>query len=150
MVRNNNGIRAELNRGSGVFDVENAFDDDLARPDFLDPLDVFPVQRGIELLIRPLRQRCDVLHALHVAGEISEILALASEDAEGPGGLGGDVDDVPQANLRRHRHAVAKVAMALAEDLKIDGEHERIAIRGDGARQNIAREGTIANDVKLK
>ena len=40
--------------------------------------------------------------------------------------------------------------MALAEHLKIDGEHERIAIRGDGARENIAREATIANDVKLK
>ena len=33
------------------------------------------------------------------------------------------VDDVPQANFRWHRHPVAKVAMALAEHLKIDGEN---------------------------
>src|SRR5215467_5782714 len=40
--------------------------------------------------------------------------------------------------------------MALAEHLKIDGEHERIALGSDGARENVAREATIANNVKLK
>ena len=60
----------------------------------LDPLDVLPVQRRIELVVGPLRERCDVLHALHVAGEIAEGLAPAHQHAERPARLGGDVDDV--------------------------------------------------------
>ena len=37
----------------------------------------FQVSVGSNWLADPLRQRVDVLHALHVAGEIAEGLALA-------------------------------------------------------------------------
>ena len=49
MVRHHDGVGAELDREPGVIDIENAFDDQLAGPIFLDPLDVLPRQRRIEL-----------------------------------------------------------------------------------------------------
>ena len=38
-----------------------------------------------------------------------------------------------ELDLRRHRHAVADVAMALAEHLQVDREHQRAAFGRDGA-----------------
>ena len=55
--------RAGLCRNAGVLDVENALEDELAGPKTLDPLDVLPAQRRIELLGDPLRQHRDVRHA---------------------------------------------------------------------------------------
>ena len=121
---------AGLGRGPGILDVENALEDELARPQAPDPIDVLPVQRRIELAGGPLRERVHVLHAPHVAGEIAEGLALALEDRKRPCRLDGDVDEVGEPDLGRHRHAVADVAMALAEHLQIDREHQRAALGG--------------------
>ena len=77
-------------RGAGlggdlrIVDVENALDDQLARPDAADPLDVLPAEGVVELGGRPFGQRPDVLHALHMAGEIAEGPALARQDAVDP------------------------------------------------------------------
>ena len=131
-------------------DVEDALEDQLAGPDLLDPLDVFPAQGRVELLRGPLRQLVDVLHALHVAGEIAEGLALAHEDAERPGRLAGDVDDVPDADFRRHRHAVLEVAVALAEHLQVDGEHQRIAFGPDRALQDVFGEAAVLDHIELE
>src|SRR5262249_58941935 len=60
---------AHLGGGPGVFDVEDALEDELARPEAADPLDVLPAQCRIELPGGPLRQRIDVFHPAHVAGE---------------------------------------------------------------------------------
>ena len=130
--------------------IEDAFQDQLARPDALDPLDVLPVQRRIELVLDPDAERIDVVHALHVAGEIAEGLALAPQHAPGPGRLGGDVDDVLDADFRRHRHAVLDVAVALAEHLQIDGEHQRVAFRRRRARQDVLGEAAVVDHVKLE
>src|ERR1035437_3237582 len=114
--------------------VENAFQDQLAGPDLLDPLDVLPAQRRIELLADPLGELVDVFHALHVAGEIAEGLALAVENAPRPSRLARHVDDVLEADFRRHGHAVLDVAVALAEHLQVHGEHQRVAFRRHRAR----------------
>ena len=103
-----------------------------------DPLDVLPAQRLIELAGDPVRQRIDVLHAADMAGEIAEGPALAARDAERPGRLAGDVDEILDAQLRRNGHAVLDVAMALAEDLQVDREHQRAAF-GRAARSISAR-----------
>src|SRR5262249_45959522 len=150
MVRHHDRVRAELHSRSGIFDVEDALDDEFARPDFLDPLDVFPVQCRIELVIGPLGERCDILHAFNVAGKIAEGLALAFENAERPAGFCGDFDDISQTHFRGHRHAIADVAMTLAEHLKINGEDKRVTFGGGGAGQNVAREASIPDYIKLK
>src|SRR5215510_1186498 len=150
MVRHNDGVRPELDGCSGIFDIEDAFDNDFARPDVLYPLDVLPVQRRIELTVGPLREGCDVFHALQAAGEIAKCFAFAFQNAERPARLPRNLDDVAQTHFRRHRHAIADVAMALAKHLQVDGENQRIAFGDTGARENIAREAAIANDVKLK
>src|ERR1700686_4236308 len=84
-----------------VSSASNTLQDQLARPDLLDPLHVFPTQRRIELRPNPGRQRIDVGRVLHVAGQIAEGLALALENAPGPSRLRRDVDDVLDADFRR-------------------------------------------------
>src|SRR5215510_5947151 len=66
----------------GSVDVEDALEDELAGPEAADPFDVLPIQRRIELVRGPLRQRIDVLHAAHVAGEVAEGLAPAAQDRQ--------------------------------------------------------------------
>ena len=75
----------------------------------------------------PGRQRRDVGAARRIAREIAEGLALAARDAERPARLGRDVDHIAQPDFRRHGHAVAGVAMTLAEHLQIDGQDQRAA-----------------------
>ena len=92
----------------------------------------------------------DVLHALDVAGDVAEGLALAAQHAQRPGRLGGDVDEILETQLRRHGHAVLDVAVALAEDLQIDREHERAAFGRRGALDQRADEAAVLHDVELE
>src|SRR5580700_5889836 len=62
--------RAGLGRDARSLDVEDAFEDELAGPQTLDPLDILPAQRRIELLDSPLRQHCHAFHAADVAGDV--------------------------------------------------------------------------------
>ena len=54
-------------RGGGILDIEDSFQHQLARPDRADPVDILPVQRGVELRVDPGRQRGDVLVDFQVA-----------------------------------------------------------------------------------
>ena len=56
MIGNDDRRSTGLGGEPGVVDVENALDDQLARPDAADPLDVLPVEGVVELVswsIRP-------------------------------------------------------------------------------------------------
>ena len=53
MVGNDDRVGAGLGRHQRVLVVEDAFQDQLAAPAFLDPLDVLPRQLRVELLRRP-------------------------------------------------------------------------------------------------
>ena len=57
---------------------------------------------------------------------------------------------LPKPNFRRHRHAVLDVAVALAEHLQIDGEHQRAAFGRRGARHQFADKAAVAHDVELE
>ncbi len=67
-----------------------------------------------------------------------------------PGRLGGNVDDIGEPDFRRHRHAVLDVAVALAEHLQIDREHERAAFGFRRPRQDVPGETAVLDDVELK
>src|SRR5512132_3015460 len=49
---------------------------------------------------------------------------------------------------RRDRHAVAYIAMALAEHLEVDREHQRAALCGDGALDQRANEAAVLHHVE--
>ena len=75
MVGDHERLRAGLGGFIGILDIENAFEDQLARPDAADPFDVFPVQRGVELRRDPVAERNDIVG--HVKG--TEDLTKLSE-----------------------------------------------------------------------
>ena len=138
MVRYDDSVGAELDCGLRVFDIQNAFDDQLARPGFLDPLNILPIQRRIELAVGPLRPATSHPPCLSRGRRDCRRSCSCSQHAECPGWLGGNVEDIPQADFRRHRHAILDVAVALAEHLQIDGEHQRIAFAAVAARDKIS------------
>ncbi|MCY1382664.1 hypothetical protein D9M69_707070 [compost metagenome] len=53
MVGHDNRIGAGFGCHSGIFFIENAFEDQLAAPLFLDPRDIVPVELRIELFRCP-------------------------------------------------------------------------------------------------
>src|SRR5262249_7380623 len=71
---------AGLGGRARILDVEDALENELARPQAADPLDVLPTQRRIELAGGPLRQRRDIFHAAHMAGDVAEGFSLAAQD----------------------------------------------------------------------
>ena len=150
MVGHHQRLRAGLGGFLGVLDVENALQDQLARPDAADPLDVLPVQRGVELRRDPGSERGDVVGALEMTGEIAEGAALAAQHAGDPGRLGGEIEQFRQRPFRRHRHAVLDVLMALPDHLQIDGQHQRAAFGGDGALDQRLDEAAVLHDVELE
>ena len=50
----------------------------------------------------------------------------------------------------RHRHAVLDVAMALADDLQVEGQHQGAALGRDGALDQRAREVAVAHHIELE
>ena len=103
---------------------------------------------------------CDAVHCetdseivgvLHEAGDIAEVAALGFQRAHQPAGLADEVDHVLEiVDLRRHRQAVLDVGMALADHLQIDGQHQRTALRLDGALDQLLDEAAILHDIELK
>src|SRR5208282_6070273 len=150
MIRHDQRRRASLRRGPRILDIEDAFEDEFSGPNAGDPLDIFPAQRLVKLAGDPVRQRVDVLHAADMAGEIAEGPALGAGDAERPGWFAGDIDEIPDAQLGRNGHAVLDIAMALAEHLQIDREHQRAAFGRGRTLDQGAREAAILHDVELK
>ena len=150
MVGDHQRLRAGLRRLIGVLDVENALQDQLARPDAADPLDILPVQRGVELRRDPGPERGDVVGALEVTDEIAEGAALAAQHAGHPGRLGGEIEELRQRPFRRHRHAVLDVGMALPDHLQIDGQHQRAAFGRDGALDQRLDEAAVLHHVQLE
>ena len=85
-----------------------------------------------------------------MARQIAEGLALAAQHAQRPARLGGDVDQVADPDFRRHRHAVAQVAMALPQHLQIDGQHQRAAFGGDRPLDQRAHEAAVLHHIELE
>ena len=55
-----------------------------------------------------------------------------------------------EADFRRHRHAVLDVAVALAEHLQIDGQHQRVAFGLRRAVEDRLGEAAVLDDVELE
>ena len=91
----------------------------------------FQVSVGIELGRRSTAPATSTLSiAWHMAGEIAEGLALAASARSAPRPAWWRCRcTLRKRELRRHRHAVLDVAVALAEHLQVDGEHQRAAFR---------------------
>ena len=56
MVGDDEGIRATLHRQASVFDVLNAFQNELAAPELFHPFHIGPIERRVELATGPFAQ----------------------------------------------------------------------------------------------
>jgi hypothetical protein len=126
------------------------FEDELAAPALLDPLDIGPAQARIELAGGPDAERAHVLDALDVADDVAEDPPLGAEHAQAPARLGQQVEHVGEGRLGRRRQAVLDVLVALAEDLQVERQDQGAAVRRLGAVDQPADEVAVAHHVELE
>lgn len=129
----------------GVLDVQNPFLDQLARPDVADPVDVPPIQRGVELRRNPFGQlgeiqvtgqrHQDIKNGMTVPPEWS--LSKLPDFATKPAWVSGV--------LRGKRRTFGNIA-----GHQVDGQHQSRALRRDRALDQRLDEATVLHHVELE
>ena len=149
MVGDHQRLRAGLGRFLGVLDIEDALEDQLARPDAADPVDILPVQRGVELRRGPVRQRGDVVGDLDVADDVAESAALSAQHAGHPGRLGREIDNFDSDHSGG---TVMPFLMSGGAGRSPAGRQsdQRAALGGDRALDQRLDEAAVLHDVELE
>ena len=91
VVGDHDRVGPRLRRELRVLGVEDALDDQLAAPELLHPLHVFPRQRRVELPGDPLRQGGEALRIRDAAFEVAEGFSLAAQHVQRPARFGQDI-----------------------------------------------------------
>ncbi len=150
MVGDDDRVGAARGGDLRVLGVEDAFQDQLAAPPVLHPLDVLPAERGVELAGDPLRKRGQAAGVRDAAFEIAERLAFSPQDIQCPGWFFQHIQKSSKRQARRNRQAVLQVLVALALDLQVEGQHQRRTLRRTSALDERGGEAAIAHHVELE
>ncbi len=149
MIGDQDGIRAGIHRHLRVFDIENALDDQLARPQRSHPFEGLHVERAVELAFDQLRHFLDVA-ALHLVGVIAEAPALGVKHRECPVRVADDAPDVRGCEFGWHAEPVMNIAIASALDVQVHGQDEHRAARLLRAFQQVPREAAVLLEIELE
>jgi hypothetical protein len=150
VVADDDRVCPRVGRELGILDVHDALEDELATPALFDPLDIGPVERGVELLRRPRRQAAHVGHAFDVPHDVAELPPWRAQHAPAPTRLGHHVQDVGQGQFGRCRQTVFQVLVALTQNLQVQRQHQRTTTGGLGAVDQARDEVAVAHHIELK
>ena len=81
---------------------------------------------------------------------LPKVRRLRAQHAQAPARLGRQVEEVGERRLGRRGQAVLEVLVALAEDLQVERQHQRAALRGAGALDQALDEVAVAHHVELE
>ena len=144
MVRQDDGIDAEINGNDGVLERLHPLEHKLAGPDAPEPGDVGSGDRGIEHLREQVADRAPG------RGERRELQRPRREQVAPPPRIHGHARERAQGELRRNRQAIADIAQANAANRGIDREDEGVVAGEFGAlHQRLARH-PVAPHVELE
>jgi len=82
--------------------------------------------------------------------QIAERLTLAEQNSRNPGGFRKKMCDRSKTNARRYEKAVTNIAVALAENLQVDGQNQGAALGRAGTGDEVGDEAAIFHEVKLE
>ena len=82
--------------------------------------------------------------------DIAELPPPGAKHAEAPGWFGREVHDVAKGQLRRRGQPVADILVALAHDLKVEGDHQRRAVRRLGTLDKVTDEVAVTHHIELE
>src|SRR5262249_47495622 len=150
VVGDDDRVGAGLSGELRIYGIEYALEDELAAPAVFEALHVVPIERRVELLGGPGRERAHVRHALDVTDDVAEGSALGAQHAQPPARPHGDVENVGQGHPWRCGQPVLYVLVALAQDLQVEREHERRAAGGLGPVDQAINELAVPHYVELK
>src|SRR4051794_24947976 len=114
------------------------------------PIDIVPVESGVELMRNPLSKRFHTLLPLHLPSEVAEGPTLSGEHAISPPGPGRDIDKIFDLEGGWNRKTIFDISMPLPQHLQIDRQHQGAAF---GLRRTLdegPRETTVLHDIKLE
>src|SRR3954454_12091550 len=106
MVRYEDRVRACGDCDLGILRIEDTLHDELARPELAHPLQVASVERRIELLLDPFRQDAEIARVPDGVLQVSESIFLASQHAECPARMPGDIENIGKRQSRRNAETV--------------------------------------------
>ena len=85
-----------------------------------------------------------------MAKNVAKVAALGTQHAQAPGRFGGHVDQVGEGQARWRGQRVLQVFVALADDLQVEGQHQRIALGGFGPVNQALYKTAVPHHVKLE
>ena len=149
VVRHDEPVDASLDRHACLGRAEDAFEDQRPLPEVAQHVDVGPAHRRVE-------------ERGHAAGEPAHVDLLAGAEivAEGdradvaphpprPAELDGEAGELGEVEPRRDGEAVPDVALAVSDQLVVDGEHQRVVVGRRGALGELAGEAAVLVDEDL-
>ncbi len=148
VVGDDHAVDAVIDRGARVVRMQDALQEQRPRPDLAQPGDIAPAQRRVEQVVDVPGEREDVL-AL-VGDVVRERDGPAARHADQPGHAAPGIQAAAPGDPRRDREAVAQIALALAEYLVVDGQHQRPVAGRLGALGKRPGEAPIAIEEHLE
>ena len=104
----------------------------------------------VELVVGPFRQARHVGYTRRMADDVAEGAVFGARHAHQPARLRRQVDQVGDGRFGRCGQTVLDVLVALAENLQVERQHQRFAIRIVSPLDERLDEAPVAHDVKLK
>src|SRR5262249_23675411 len=145
VIRDHDRIGAGVDGGARVVRVEDALEDELARPQASHPGDIAPGKSRDELTGDPLRKRRHVIADAQPSAEIAEIAARRAQHAQNPARLAQHIERIGERQARRYGQSILYVSVALSLYLQVAGQYERRALCGFGALDQRLGEAAIAH-----
>ncbi|MNP11849.1 hypothetical protein D3C76_1040580 [compost metagenome] len=152
MVGDHQRLCPDAYRPPRVFSVEDALENQRARPQAAQPLDVGPGDARVELAVDPVLERVEVARIRNLCAEATEHQRLAAQyDIPQPAGAG---EYLPRPDQGRPQSAgvqpVAGVPVAHAGQWQVHGEQQCPAAAGPGFFQQGAHDASVAQHVQLE
>ena len=150
MVGDEHPVHAVRHRLDGVGRVKDALEQERPLPDGAQVCDVTPLNAGIRQRHHALRQSGEVLGVARPAVVAEGDPGNGAPHPPQPAQLGRHVGDLPRGHSGWNDKSVADIALAVAEELGVDGHDQRLVPGRRRALRHLACEPPIPVDVGLE
>ena len=149
MVGDNDGVGSHPRQPIGIIGMDDAFDDQLPRPESADAIQIFPVEGCI--IVAAHRGRC--LRHIPGRGELLEVAEggkAMPERGEDPFWVQGEIEQIARRIFERHREVVPEISLPIAADGQIHRNDQGLIFGCDGAADQLLGKIALPEDVGLQ
>ena len=150
MVGDDDAVGTETHGILGVFRVENALDDHRPVPEIANPLQVFPGDRGVEIVAQPADIVGQVGRVAAISGDVAQIVRPTEQaHIQRPGRMGHGLQYASQGRVRA-AHAGVGIAVASAGHGHVHGKYQGGDAGGLGSLQGVFHKAAVFEHIQLE